>query len=83
MAILHLFAVHPDFRGQGISSAMLQAILQTLRDQGRRVVHLDVMAGNVPAEKLYVKNGFIFTQERTLHYQDVGDTLARLFECRL
>lgn len=83
VAILHLFAVHPNFRGQGVSSAMLQAILKTLRDQGRRVVHLDVMAGNLPAEKLYVKNGFTFAQERTLHYQDVGETLARLFECRL
>ncbi|MGP4117989.1 GNAT family N-acetyltransferase, partial [Levilactobacillus zymae] len=56
VAILHLFAVHPDFRGQGVSSAMLQAILKTLRNQGRRVVHLDVMAGNLPAEKLYVAN---------------------------
>jgi len=83
IAVLHLFAVHADFRGQGVSSAMLQALLAHARENGQRVVHLDVVAGNVPAEKLYAANGFRLAEELILHYEDIGDTAAKMYECPL
>lgn len=53
IGVLHLYAVHPDYRGQGIASGMLQGILEQARQDGLKVVHLDVRKGNVPAERLY------------------------------
>lgn len=80
VAVLHLYAVHPQFRGRGVASAMLQALLVTAREAGAQVVHLDVLAGNVAAEKLYVKNGFRLAENVVLHYRDIGDTPARMYE---
>ena len=83
IGVLHLYAVHPDFRGHGLASEMLRGILTEARDAGQRVVHLDVRKGNVPAEKLYVSNGFNFVAEKILPYDNLGDTWARLGECQV
>ncbi|MEE6636201.1 hypothetical protein [Limosilactobacillus pontis] len=39
-----------------------------------------MLAGNVPSEKLYVKNGFTVVQALTLHYDDIGDQDAKVLE---
>lgn len=39
-----------------------------------------MLKGNVPAEKLYVKNGFDFVEEREVWYEDTGDLIAHLYE---
>lgn len=49
-------------------------------DAGYYTIHLDVMKGNVPAEKLYQKHGFKFAKEATIHYEDDGDTQAMMYE---
>ena len=46
-------------------------------------MHLDVMKGNVPAERAYVKSGFCFAGEVVLHYEDIGDTSAHMYERKL
>ncbi|WP_225423578.1 GNAT family N-acetyltransferase [Levilactobacillus suantsaii] len=62
---------------------MLQAILKTAKQQGATVVHLDVVKGNVPADKLYEKNGFKLVADMPLDYPDLGVTPAKLYECQL
>ena len=83
IGVLHLFGVHPKYRGTGIASKLLQAILHQAQADGKRVVHLDVLDGNVPSEKLYVKNGFQVVQALTLHYDDIGDQAAKVLEYQL
>lgn len=78
--VLHLFAVSPTFRGQGIAQRMLKKIFSLAKHHGYSVMHLDVLKGNVPAEKAYTKAGFQFTGEMVIHYQDIGDTTAHMFE---
>lgn len=83
IAVLHLYAVHPEYRGHGLASEMLQGILAQARTAGQTVVHLDVRKGNLPAEKLYLRNGFKAIEDRQLNYANVGPTWARLCECPL
>lgn len=83
IAVLHLFAVHPDFRGRGAALEMLAALFDRARARGFRAVHLDVAQGNLAAEKLYLKAGFAFAGTRRVHYDDLGDTTVRLFEYAL
>lgn len=78
--VLHLFAVHPDFRGRGLGRAALRALLKLARDEGARAIHFDVVAGNLPAERLYQSLGFRFVQEREVWYPDTGDVTVRLYE---
>jgi len=82
-AALHLFAVHPDFRGRGAALEMLTALFGRVRARGFRAVHLDVAQGNLAAEKLYLKAGFVFAGTRRVHYDDIGSTTVRLFEYAL
>lgn len=83
IGVLHIFAVHPNFRGHGTALTMMQAILDQARADGLAVVHLDVMPSNVPAEKLYRRSGYTLAADVTLHYTDIGDTPARIYECKL
>ncbi len=83
IGVLHLFGVHPQYRGTGIATSLLQALLQQAKEDGKKVIHLDVLAGNVPSEKLYVKNGFQVIKSLTLHYDDIGNQAAKVLEYRL
>ena len=80
VAILHLFAVGKAYRGQGIAQQTLQGIFNQARQNGQRVIHIDVIDHNMPAEKAYLKAGFEFNNEQVLDYDDLGPTLAKLFE---
>lgn len=51
---LHKIMVHPDYRGKGIGSALMQQALQDAQD----VVLLTVNPENTPAVKLYESFGF-------------------------
>ncbi|HJA47259.1 MAG TPA: GNAT family N-acetyltransferase [Candidatus Limosilactobacillus excrementigallinarum] len=80
VAILHLFAVGKAYRGQGIAQQTLQGIFNQARQNGQRVIHIDVIDHNLPAEKAYLKAGFKFNNEQILDYDDLGPTSAKLFE---
>ena len=78
--VLHLLTVHPDFRGSGVSRAMLSFLRERAKSLGANAVHLDVVTGNLPAEKLYRSAGFHFVEEREVWYPDTGDIRVALYE---
>ncbi|EEW52691.1 GNAT family N-acetyltransferase [Limosilactobacillus antri] len=83
IAVLHLFAVNKDFRGRGLAQQMLRELAKFAKDKGYAVMHLDVMKGNVPAERAYLNSGFRFAGELVLHYADIGDTPVHMYERKL
>ena len=74
IAVLHLYGVHPSFRRQGLSSSLLSFIKDRAKGLGCTAIRLDSMDGNVPARRLYEKNGWRFVRQETVHYDDIGDT---------
>lgn len=80
VAVIHLFAVHPSYRRKGISDRMLTYLISLARQAGKRVLRLDVVTGNLPAERLYQKHGFLFAEERKVFYEDMGEIRVRLYE---
>lgn len=80
IAVLHLFAVDKRFRGQGLAKETLQAIKERARKNGAKVIHLDIIDPNVPAEKAYLKAGFRFNNAQIINYDDLGPTPGKLFE---
>ncbi len=52
---------HPDFQGQGFGQQIYTALEAKARELGYRRLHLDTGANLSPAQKLYLKNGFIET----------------------
>ncbi len=61
--LAHL-AVVPELRGRGIGRALIDALIGTAREAGRRRVVLDVAASNPRAEALYRRAGFKVVSER-------------------
>jgi len=63
-------ATLPDFRRQGIGERLLIEALLAAREEGARHAFLEVRAGNLAAQTLYKKYGFITTGVRPRYYQD-------------
>ena len=55
-------AVHPDYRKQGIATALIVGLVEELRNRGSRCLTLEVRASNENAISVYQK----------LHFQEVG-----------
>ena len=55
---IHDVVVHPEYRGQGISTMMLQKIADLARARNCCKLTLEVLDGNLPAKASYLKSGF-------------------------
>ena len=56
--VIRLFAVHPDFKGQGMAKAMLEFAKDKAKELECKTIRLDVVNQNIPACQLYEKSGF-------------------------
>lgn len=63
-------AVHPDFRRRGIGELLVNALVESLRQQGSRCLTLEVRASNDPAIALYEKLGFSQIGRRKNYYRN-------------
>jgi GNAT superfamily N-acetyltransferase len=51
-------AVLPAYRRRGIARDLIQASLEFIRSRGGRIATLEVISGNLPAQRLYERLGF-------------------------
>lgn len=63
-------AVHPDYRGQKIGQHLLARGLLEAYHRGARLAYLEVRRGNITAQKMYTKFGFVVAGERLHYYKD-------------
>jgi ribosomal-protein-alanine N-acetyltransferase len=63
-------AVHPDYRGRGISKLLLVSILMEACTQGMRMSTLEVRQSNAIAQNLYAWFGFEVVGNRPHYYKD-------------
>ena len=63
-------AVHPDFRRQGIAEALVNELVNSLKQMGSHCLTLEVRASNTPAIALYEKNGFSEIGRRKNYYRN-------------
>lgn len=56
---LGFMCVHPDFRGQGINSLVINDLIQWSLDKGLTEIRLEVYDNNIQAIKAYEKAGFV------------------------
>ena len=67
------FAVSPAYRRIGLGKFLLAKSLGCIRDQGGRLVHLEVRLSNTPAQNLYRQLGFRLVHVHKQYYQDNGE----------
>lgn len=69
VAVIHLLAVGPAWRGSGLARELLDACVDEARRRGLRSVRLDVTDNNAPAQALYRSAGFAVVGSGV---QDIG-----------
>jgi ribosomal-protein-alanine N-acetyltransferase len=67
------FAVHPDWRRQGVGRTILRRLLELAIELGARRMTLEVRTGNVAAQRLYGSFGFEVAGRRRAYYTDDGE----------
>ena len=83
VSVIHMLGVLPDFHGKGVARFMVESAQRIARENNQKVMRLDVLEGNLPAEKLYVKYGFKYLETLKLFYEDTGWANFKMYECKL
>jgi ribosomal-protein-alanine N-acetyltransferase len=72
-AHISTFAVRTEWRSSGVGSVLLDGILRQAAGLGAASAMLEVRAGNLAAQSLYAKFGFINVGIRKGYYKDNGE----------
>jgi len=83
ITVIHALGVHPNFAGNGYAGEMVRKAITIARENKQKVIRLDVLKGNLPAEKLYEKHGFTKCATIQMFYEDTGWTDYELYELAL
>lgn len=78
--VIHTLAVHPDFMKNRVAWELLQFAERLGRDEQYASIRLDVVKGNIPAERLYQKSGYQFIGTVSLGYEAYGIPWYNLYE---
>ena len=68
--VIHTLCVHPKVGHRGLAKEMAQWAIENARELKKKTLRLDVLQGNVPAEKLYPSSGFKYITTERMYYDD-------------
>ena len=80
VAVIHALGVLPTLQRRGLAREMVRFAMDKAREQGSLALRLDVLTGNLPAEKLYLGLGFYRVSTARMYYPDTGWTEFDLYE---
>ncbi|MCH5184257.1 MAG: GNAT family N-acetyltransferase [Oscillospiraceae bacterium] len=80
VTVLHMLGVHPSYRGKGLAKELVKWAIADAKKRGQKAIRLDVLTGNLPAERLYPALGFRWMGRFDVYYPDTGRTKYDLFE---
>lgn len=80
LLVIHALGVHSDFCGKGFAKAMVRKAIDIAGETKMKAIRLDVLGGNVPAERLYEGFGFQYMATLQMYYEDTGWTDFKLYE---
>ena len=82
-AELHVLGVSPDYQGKGIARQLIHEALCLCKENGKKVLRLDVIGTNNVAKKLYPSQGFVFCDTGHLSIRGYEDMEFLFYEQRL
>jgi len=81
--VIHALGISIRHQGKGIGKKMVEFAINLCREKDMKVIRLDVLAANIPAQKLYMSMGFEYIGTIPLFYEDTGLTDFLLYEFAL
>lgn len=80
VTVIHALGVHPKCKGKGYAKQMVHEAFAVAKRNHQKVIRLDVLNGNMPAERLYTSLGFHYMHTLKMFYEDTGWTYYKLYE---
>lgn len=80
ISTIHALATLPTYRNKTISDSVLSNIESYCIARGDKAIHLDVIDTNIPAYKLYTRNGYEMIEQIKMYYEVVGTREFWMFE---
>ena len=80
VVIIHILCVHPRHAGRGYAKALLDWAIADAKRKDKKAIRLDVLKGNLPAERLYRGKGFQYIDTFQMYYDDTDWADFELFE---
>lgn len=81
--VVYTLAVHPNYLRCGVGEVLLDFAERKAKEEKCLSIRLDVVKGNIPAEKLYQKCGFQYIDTVSLGYEVYGLPWYDLYEKKL
>lgn len=78
--VIHTLCTACEYMHRGIGTFMTREALRIIKALGGKTVRLDVLLGNLPAEKLYRRVGFTYIGRTEIFYEDTGRCEFDLYE---
>jgi ribosomal-protein-alanine N-acetyltransferase len=76
-------AVHPEYRGKGVGSKLVEKLIEVSRQDGILRMTLEVRKSNLAAQHLYGKYGFQISGFRKSYYSDNGEDAIIMWKNRV
>ncbi len=76
-------AIHPDWRGRGFATKLMERLILEVRARGATAMTLEVRPSNTAALALYEKFGLRSVGRRRGYYQDNGEDALILWNTKL
>lgn len=76
----HALGVEANSQNRGIGKMVVQDMIELAKATGKKTIRLDILSGNIAAERLYTKMGFQYVQEKDMFYEDTGWTKFVMYE---
>lgn len=80
VTVIHMLGVAFSRQRKGIAKKMVQFVIDQARNEKQKAIRLDVLVGNIPANRLYESMGFEYRDKIMLFYEDTGLTNFELYE---
>jgi len=80
VATLHILAVCPNYRGHALGIKIINLATDIVLNYGKKVLRLDVLKSNTPAQHIYEKAGFIYSGKQKLYAENTGITDFMYYE---
>lgn len=78
--VIHTLAIHPNFNHQGLAHHLVSFAKEYGKQNGKKVIRIDVTDGNEPAIALYLKQGFTYAGKVDLGRSEHGIDWFQLYE---
>ena len=78
--VIHMLGVGIKHARKGYAKQMVRFVIELAEKTKMKAVRLDVMKGNLPAERLYPAMGFAYRNTVPMFYPDVGWMEFELYE---